>query len=324
MLVSHIHLLQAVNAIGLNLPSLKGFTNSQKSNIKHSWSSTKISKEHLGTSNKTAALVKYKQLEIYPLNNSLKNALALTSASDSPQHAIQISPGFIQSNPTLHYTPTSDSNSPTPNTCWTHCTGQVLQAEALNSQPRWTPAHCAEISWPSALPRRCPMDPRLSPQLVLKRRQLHQPHRFPLGVEWEPTCCWAANGEVTSVADCTRTVLPSSISLKQAHTADSYHLHCLLLPLPPSGREVERLYHAASEWPFAPLGSGHDWTCEGCSGGSIALLGWGSPCNTRTTGWAPTALHNPEHFQLLQGHLKASLRSCGARTTTAKRWGTLV
>lgn len=55
---------------------------------------------------------------------------------------------------------------------------------------------------------------------------------FPPGVERETTCCWATNWEVTSVADCTRTILSSSSSVKQDEAAGSYRFHCLLLRLP--------------------------------------------------------------------------------------------
>lgn len=233
--------------------------------------------------------------------------LALESASDSQQHAIQIPFGFSQSNPTLHYTPTSGWNSFTPNACWTHCRSQSSRLRPRTHQPRWAPAHCVEISWPLALPRRCPTYPRLSPQLVLKRRQLPQPHHFPRGVEWETTCCWAANVEVTSVADCTRTILPSSISLKQAHTADSYHLFCLLLRFHcREGRWKGFIMQPQSD----PLLHSVQATIGHVRAVQVdpkPLLGWGPPCNTRTTGWAVE--EHPQPCTIL----KASLRSCGGQ-----------
>lgn len=121
---------------------------------------------------------------------------------------------------------------------------------------------------------------------MLKRRQLPQPHHCPQGVEWETTCCWAANVEVTSVADCTRTILPSSISLKQAHTADSYHLFCLLLRFHcREGRWKGFIMQPQSD----PLLHSVQATIGHVRAVQVdpkPLLGWGPPCNTRTTGRA--------------------------------------
>lgn len=120
---------------------------------------------------------------------------------------------------------------------------------------------------PQHFPGGAPRIPGLAHKNVLKRMQL-----FPLGVERETTCCWATNWEVTSVADCTRTILSSSSSVKQDEAAGSYRFHCLLLRLPLSReaygvssfsharRSLEVIFCSVSLHSSSPDQTGKGWS----------------------------------------------------------------
>lgn len=136
---------------------------------------------------------------------------------------------------------------------------------------------------------------------------------FPLGVQQETTCCRATNWEVTSVADCTRTILSSSSSVKQDQAAGSYRFHCLLLRLPLSRGEAygASLFGRARrslEVIFCSTslrGSSPDQTREGWSSGP------------RASAMPRTTTHNTERGTTSGGlpRSRAAWSSCTTRST---------